>query len=81
MKIYRVEAHGDDWINASYFSTKEKALAEMKKYMTHTTSNASMTVTDFDTEPVEDQILNAWNRDTQDEWERVKIKTEITIED
>ena len=81
MKIYRVEAYVDDWMDTSYFSTKEKALEEMKKHMTHTTSNASINVTDFDTEPVEDQILSAWNRDTQAEWERVKIKTEITIED
>ena len=81
MKIYRVETYGDDWINVSYFSTKEKALEEMKKHMTNTTTRTSIEVTDFDTEPVEDQILNAWNRDAQDEWERVKIKTEITIED
>tara|TARA_A100001037_G_C15085077_1_gene606254 strand:- start:837 stop:1067 length:231 start_codon:yes stop_codon:yes gene_type:complete len=76
MKIYKIEAIGDDWIDEHYFASKEKASEELKQ---HSSTKVSVYVTDFDTEPVEDQILRAWHQ--QAEWTQVAIKTEITIED
>ena len=76
MKIYKIEAIGDDWIDEHYFASKEIALEELKKY---SFNRVSVYVTDFDTEPVEDQILRAWHQ--QAEWTQVAIKREVTFED